>query len=332
MAFFDADTRRFALRIVLPAVVISVATFAIVVISLGGMADEVNRIENTLTARSTTAAIAADLRRFGELNNDNAQWDDAVRNLYGEANADWAAENMATSLIFDTVYLVDENGRALLAYRNGEPVSTPPGEAFGPSLATMIAELPTDGADIRCQDRHCQRCMGARHRRRRSGRARRIASQSPPRSRYLVIGKAFDDAAVARLGEDFRRRRASPCRPGRLGAARDRPHRPERHGCRRPRVVSRFPRQPRQGRGQPGRRGDAGARRSDDRLSHRLRLSRMEGSPEARVSPRSRVEQHGARAVHVRRRSAACHLQPALHRDLSRFRPKRSRRACRCRN
>ncbi len=201
MAFFDADTRRFALRIVLPAVVISVATFAIVVISLGGMADEVNRIENTLTARSTTAAIAADLRRFGELNNDNAQWDDAVRNLYGEANADWAAENMATSLIFDTVYLVDESGRALLAFRNGEPVSTPPGEAFGPSLATMIAELPNDG---RTYDVRTGIVRGA------WGLATVAVGpvvpdglkQSPPRSRYLVIARAFDDAAVARLGED----------------------------------------------------------------------------------------------------------------------------------
>ena len=33
----------------------------------------------------------------------------------------------------------------MLAYRNGEPVSATPIEAFGRSLTSMIAELPSDG-------------------------------------------------------------------------------------------------------------------------------------------------------------------------------------------
>ena len=60
-------------------------------------------------------------------------------------NKDWATDNIASSTLFDTLYLVDENGNGLLAYRNGEPASATPAEAFGPSLASMIAVLPKDG-------------------------------------------------------------------------------------------------------------------------------------------------------------------------------------------
>ena len=97
MPFFDSTTKRFALRIGLPAILILLATFVIVIVSLEKMAGEVNHIESELTGRSATAAVQSVLRHLGETNNDYAQWDDAVRNLYGAVNSDWAAENLATS-------------------------------------------------------------------------------------------------------------------------------------------------------------------------------------------------------------------------------------------
>jgi diguanylate cyclase (GGDEF)-like protein len=204
MPFFDTTTKRFFLRIGLPAILILLATFAIVVISLEKMAGEVNRIEDTLNGRSTTAALQSLLRRLGESHDDYAEWDDAVRNLYGAVNTDWAMENIASSTIFDTFYLVDENGNALLAYRNGEPVSTTPVEAFGPSLATMIADLPTDGTTYDVKTGIVKGAWGLAT----------IAvgpvvpvsdsfPNPPQRSRYMVIGNAFDDAAVHRMSEDF---------------------------------------------------------------------------------------------------------------------------------
>ena len=201
---FNDMTKRFALRIGLPAILILLATFVIVIVSLQRMAGEVNHIESELTGRSATAAVQSVLRHLGETNNDYAEWDDAVRNLYGSVNRGWAAENIATSTLFDTIYLIDENGNGLLAYRNGEPVSTTPGEAFGPSLASMIAELPKDGKTYDVQTGVVRGAWGLA-----AVAAGPVVPASknfenpPERSRYLVMSKAFDAAAVERASEDF---------------------------------------------------------------------------------------------------------------------------------
>jgi diguanylate cyclase (GGDEF)-like protein/PAS domain S-box-containing protein len=204
MPFFDAITKRFALRIGLPAILIMLATFAIVVVSLAKMAGHVNRIEGELTARSATAAVQSVLRHLGETDNDYAQWDDAVRNLYGAVNRDWAAENVATSTLFDTIYLIDESGNGILSYRNGELVSATPAAAFGPALASMVAALPKDGKTYDVQTGVVRGAWGLA-----TVAVGPIVPASanypnlPQRLRYLVMGKAFDDAAVNRVSEDF---------------------------------------------------------------------------------------------------------------------------------
>jgi diguanylate cyclase (GGDEF)-like protein len=208
MPFFDSTTKRFALRIGLPAILILLATFATVIVSLGKMAGEVNRIESTLTGRSATAAVQSILRRLGESHNDYAQWDDAVRNLYGRVNMSFVKENIvsstATPVLFDTFYLIDENGNEILGYRNGEAVTVAPVEAFGSSLASMIADLPKDGVTYAVKTGLVRGAWGLA--------AIAVGPivpvyadfQNPPqRSRYLVIGQAFDGPAVDRLSEDF---------------------------------------------------------------------------------------------------------------------------------
>ncbi len=204
MPLFDDLMKRFAFRIGLPAILIFLATFVIVIVSLEKMAGDVNHIEGELTGRSATAAVQSVLRHLGETNNDYAEWDDAVRNLYGAANSAWAAENVSTSTLFDTIYLIDENGNGLLAYRNGEPVSTTPSDAFGPSLASMIAELPKDGKTYDVQTGIVRGAWGlAAVAVGPVVPASKDFGNPPERSRYLVVGKAFDTAAVERASEDF---------------------------------------------------------------------------------------------------------------------------------
>ena len=117
MTSFDATTRRFALTIGSMAVLILLVTVVIVVYALTRMAGEVNRIENTVTEKSAVAAVQSDLRRLGETHNDYAEWDDAVRVLYGSMDAGWIVDNIVSSSLFDTVYIVDEDGGGCLAIR-----------------------------------------------------------------------------------------------------------------------------------------------------------------------------------------------------------------------
>jgi diguanylate cyclase (GGDEF)-like protein len=204
MNFFDASTRRFALTIGLTAALVVLVTVVIVLYSLSRMAGEVNRIEDTLTEKAASAAVHSRLRRLGETHNDYAQWDDAVRELYGDVDADWVVDNMATSSLFETMYVLDENRNAVLSFRNGEPISADPAVTFGPALAAMLAELPTDGTTY---DVRTGIVMGA------DGLATVAVGpivpvfasfpDPPQRSRYLVIGREFDDEAVRRLAEDY---------------------------------------------------------------------------------------------------------------------------------
>src|SRR5436305_14092968 len=149
MPIHRPSTSQFGLRIALPAFLVLIGTIATVLFSLHEMADEVNRIQERLTTRSAEAAVQSFVRRLGESHDDYADWDDAVRNLYGTIDQSFVKENFvsstATATFFDTAYLIDEAGQDVFAYRNGEPVTTPSREAFGPIFAEMIKAVPSDG-------------------------------------------------------------------------------------------------------------------------------------------------------------------------------------------
>src|SRR5437588_4424552 len=124
MPFHRPSTIQFGLRIALPAVLVLIGTIATVLVSLGEMADEVNRIEERLTTRSAEAAVQSLVRRLGDSHDDYAKWDDAVRKLYGTVDQTFVQENFVSStaspVFFDTAYLIDEDGHDVFAYRNGE--------------------------------------------------------------------------------------------------------------------------------------------------------------------------------------------------------------------
>src|SRR5690606_7272638 len=95
------------------------------------------------------AALAASIRRLEETHRDYAEWDDAVRNLYGEANQAFLEENFSSSALdavfFDTAFLVDEVGGVRYAVHKGETLPVSLAEAYGGSFATLSRELIRDG-------------------------------------------------------------------------------------------------------------------------------------------------------------------------------------------
>jgi len=122
MHFPPRSIRQFGLRVALPAIIVLIGAIATVVVSLNEMAGEVNRIEDTLTERAARAAVQSSLRRLGETNGDYAQWDDAVRNLYGTVDQDFVEETFVAStedpVFFDTVYVIDETGTDVFGMAN----------------------------------------------------------------------------------------------------------------------------------------------------------------------------------------------------------------------
>src|SRR5262249_9440205 len=155
-------------------------------------------IEETVTTRSVEAAVASAVRRLGQSHKDYASWDDAVRSVYGEINQNFVNENYiastASPVFFDTVYLLDQAGKDVFASRNGEAVNMPAADAFGPLLAEMLKQVPSDGRTYGLQTGMLKTTWGL------AAVAvgpivPNTANLAPPaRSRYLIFAKAFDDA------------------------------------------------------------------------------------------------------------------------------------------
>lgn len=203
----NKTTLQFTVRLLLPVLAVAGALGA-AALSLHGMADETNRIEDRLTTRSVEAALRADLRHLADTHTDYAVWDDAVRGLYGTLDQDFIDQNYrvstAAATFFDTVYLLDENGNVAFAFHDGEPIDLSPTSAFGPALPSLVAAVPRDG--------------------RSSGAATGIVAtpwgleaiavgpvvpntdaivQPPARARLLIIGRKLDENAVTTMGQDY---------------------------------------------------------------------------------------------------------------------------------
>jgi sensor domain CHASE-containing protein len=136
------------LGVLLPIVALG-GTLGAVVLSLDRIANEANLIEEKLTVRSAEAAVQSYLRHLGETHSDYAVWDDAARGLYGVIDQEFVDQNFVasttTATLFETVYLLDEDGGDLFAFRAGEKITVSSTQAFGAALAVMAAKVPTDG-------------------------------------------------------------------------------------------------------------------------------------------------------------------------------------------
>jgi len=200
---------RYGLRVILPVVAVLVGALATVIISLNEMADAVNRIEETTTARSVEAALKVTLRRIGDTHRDYSQWDDAVRNLYGDVDKDFVRENFVAStadpVFFDTAILIDENGREIFGYRNGMEMSLPAITIYQPkAVAALFNGLPHDGITYEVHTGIVSTRFGLA-----AVAVGPVVAASdeygphPERSRYILISRLLDTQAITRLGEDY---------------------------------------------------------------------------------------------------------------------------------
>ncbi len=196
------------MRLAVPAVLVLAATIGAIVFSLAQVAREANHIEDSLTERYTVAAVTAFSRSLGKSNADYAEWDDAVRNLYGSINAEFVEQNFvattASAGFFDTVFLLDENGKDVFGYRDGQRAALSSSAVFGASLSVMVSRLPRDGHTYAVETGIVKTPWGLA-----AVAAGPVVPNTagltdvPSRARILVLAKRLDDAAVADLGEGY---------------------------------------------------------------------------------------------------------------------------------
>jgi diguanylate cyclase (GGDEF)-like protein len=200
--------RQLVLRMIVPAAVVLAGAIGTVLISLNEMADTVNNLEEQLTQRVADAAVRSQLTHMSQSHQDYAVWDDAFRAFYGTLDQDFAESNFRTSTasaaLFDTAYLIDEEGHDLFAYRKGKAIGLSSKQVFGPLLEKMIASVPADTHAYGVRTGMVLTPWGIDE-----IAVGPVAPESselksaPVPARILVLAKSFDAAAVARLGDEF---------------------------------------------------------------------------------------------------------------------------------
>jgi diguanylate cyclase (GGDEF)-like protein len=184
------------------------ATIAVVFYSLNHLAGEVDRTDRALTQQTAQAAIKSFLKKLHDAHQDYARWDDAVTSLYGAPDPVFVksgyADSTETGIIFDTAFLIDENGRDLFALRDGQAIAVSAKDYFGPPLEHILKR--SDGP-------HGQYAFASGYFRTPDGIAAAVAGPVVPFSyemeipagqkRMLVIARHLTPAAVRGLGEEF---------------------------------------------------------------------------------------------------------------------------------
>ena len=197
---------RFALSVIVPAVIILVVAVSTLIFALDEIAREVNRTSLALTRQKVEAAVEATLHHMADTHGDYAVWDDAAHRLYGTVDQEFVNDNFVSStqdpVFFDTAYLLAADGSTIFAYRNGVAVSTSPQDAFGPSLNRLLraaqqASVPdTRAALVRGAWGPMVVAVGPVV-------PFSKAIPAPEPRRFLVIARSLDATAIDKLSEDY---------------------------------------------------------------------------------------------------------------------------------
>lgn len=115
------------------------------------VASGANQLDVSKTSQSVEAALSGILQQSSGLVLDNAKWDDAVRNSYGNANQEWLMETWGAAsgdVNYDALFLTDEKGGTVAGFAGGDVFATSAKAYVGPAFDRMLATLPRDGKSI----------------------------------------------------------------------------------------------------------------------------------------------------------------------------------------
>jgi diguanylate cyclase (GGDEF)-like protein len=91
------------------------------------VATNANSIDDDRARNSAIAGLRSIRSELESITRDNAYWDDAARIAYVEPSLDWMVETWGVTTVdyplYDSVAVVDANGKTLMAYRQGEALS-----------------------------------------------------------------------------------------------------------------------------------------------------------------------------------------------------------------
>ncbi|OAE40736.1 bifunctional diguanylate cyclase/phosphodiesterase [Agrobacterium tumefaciens] len=202
--------RRTAVGVVLStfALVLLIVT-ALVLSALSQVREKTNLLDNARSRETTAGALVTFREQLGATLNDYAAWDDAADNIYAADRYDWVSSNYGDATVnndlFDTAIVIDEGGRARMAYQNGKPVAWTYDTYFSGGLTEMIAAARIMPAGMNAQVTGFVKTQdgiaaaGVALIRLKSGALPSVVSER----RYLIFARHLKQATVDKLARNY---------------------------------------------------------------------------------------------------------------------------------
>lgn len=124
-------------------VLVALASCAIVLFTLIAKFDERSNLQ---MQQVLIGAMHSEVRNIGDTAFSSARWDDAVGNLYGKLNRDWALTNLSYPFY---CYVIDGRGRTLWAMGPDGRVSRPLWKSSPVAARHLLRALPTTLAEAK---------------------------------------------------------------------------------------------------------------------------------------------------------------------------------------
>jgi len=190
------------------AVIVAVVTI-MVLTALERVAENANLLDDERSRETTIGALKTFEDQLAATLNDYAAWDDAAVNVYAPDGMAWTVSNYgemsANSSLFDVAIVVDDEKKAVMAYRDGRPMEEPLTDFFAPSLWTLLdrvkAAAAADNPEMTgfVTTKRGIAVVGVALVRKKSGALDAPAGQH----RYLVFAHHLDDDKISALGQTY---------------------------------------------------------------------------------------------------------------------------------
>ncbi|HUR43923.1 MAG TPA: bifunctional diguanylate cyclase/phosphodiesterase [Aestuariivirga sp.] len=142
----------FGLRVFLPSLAGAAGISLLLLHIFNGIFQETNNLDDTYARRSATAALVSLRENMEALILDNAYWDDAVRNAYGQGTVQWLKETWGAGdeqEVYDAAFVVDADDNTLFASTREDPdnlTKTTLQDYFSSDINLLLSSLPTTGS------------------------------------------------------------------------------------------------------------------------------------------------------------------------------------------
>lgn len=205
------DPLRFFWRwVVVPAATVYLAVGVVVVLTLGVMTSEINRVELERNERSIAAALDTSVFQLREQVTDEAVWTDAYLNTYGSLNLAWLDSTWGTTARddghYDTVIVTDAKGDILFGESTNGPLTGNLGDHYAATtemlagLAEAVAgvgDAAVVGHYVRSSNGPVAMAGAVIH-----GQSSQM-SIPPDARRILWLARRVDDAMLKRVAQRF---------------------------------------------------------------------------------------------------------------------------------